>query len=317
MSLRQGAETVVDQCLAVEEGEEVVVMNDGNDLNLVEALLEVVESRAGSYGYFEFEEPERHGEEPPERVSDALLESDAFIAPTQKSISHTEARRNATGEGVRGATMPGITREIWTGSLSADYEEIAGLCLRVYERLEGAEEARIETPSGTDLELEIVEDYFLQDTGMLQEPGDFGNLPAGEVFGAPVNASGVLVIDHFPHAPDGTRVEIEDNMAVSVEHPGNEESELAEAFEDVEGARNLAEFGIGANPEAELIGNTLQDEKVLGTVHFAFGDNSSMVPEGDERRVGAEVHWDSVCEDPTVSVDGEFLLDEGEPLFLQ
>ncbi|MDY6773913.1 MAG: aminopeptidase, partial [Candidatus Nanohaloarchaea archaeon] len=132
-----------------------------------------------------------------------------------------------------------------------------------------------------------------------------------------VNASGTLVVDQFPHAPHGTRVEIEDNEAVAVEHPGEEGSELAEAFDDVEGARNVAEFGIGTNPEAELVGKTLQDEKVLGTVHVAFGDNSSMVPGEDERRVEADVHWDSVCEEPTVLLDGEPLIEEGEPLFAQ
>ncbi|MFB6077339.1 MAG: hypothetical protein ABEK12_04380, partial [Candidatus Nanohaloarchaea archaeon] len=71
----------------------------------------------------------------------------------------------------------------------------------------------------------------------------------------------------------------------------------------VDGARNVAEFGVGTNPAATLIGNILQDEKVLGTVHVAFGDNTSMVPGSDDHRVDAEVHWDVVCEEPTVRFD--------------
>ncbi|MDY6769243.1 MAG: aminopeptidase [Candidatus Nanohaloarchaea archaeon] len=314
MSLREGAKTVVHQCLNVQEDEEVIVVNDGNDPNIIDALLKVLDKTA-EYQYMEYEPGERDGEEPPERVADALHDSDVFIAPTQKSLSHTKARQAANEAGARGATMPGVTAEIWTTSLLADYEEVADLCQSVYDRLSGASTVRIETPSGTDLELEVVPDYYQQDTGIIHEPGAFGNLPAGETFGAPVNASGTLVVDHFPYAPEGTRIEIEDNRAVSVEHPEQEESELSEAFEEVDDARNVAEFGVGTNPAAELVGKILQDEKVLGTVHIAFGDNSSMVPDNDDNRVEADIHWDTVCEDPTVWVDDEKVIDEGEPLF--
>ncbi len=314
MSLREGARTVVNQCLDVQDDEYVVVVNDGNDPNIIDALLKVLDG-AAEYQYMEYEPGDRDGEEPPERVADELREADVFIAPTQKSISHTRARRAATEAGARGATMPGMTAEIWTTSLLADYEEVAQRCKAVHELLSSTDTVRVETPSGTDLELDVVPDYYREDAGIIREPGQFGNLPAGETFGAPVNASGTLVIDHFPFAPAGTRVEIEDNRAVSVEHPEQEGSELSEAFEEVDGARNVAELGVGTNPEAELIGRTLQDEKVLGTVHVAFGDNSSMVPENDGNRVEADVHWDAVCEDPTVLFDGEKIIDEGEPRF--
>lgn len=314
MSLLAGAETVVDECLDVQEDEYVVVVHDGNDLNIIDALLTTLEGRA-EYDYLEYEPPERHGGEPPERVAERLREADVFIAPTGKSISHTAARRAATDAGARGVTMPGITQEIWSNALVADYEEISRLCAAVHSRIADADTARIETSSGTDLELDIVDDYYRPSDGLVHEPGAFGNLPAGETFGAPVDASGTLVIDHFPFAPEGTRIEIADNEAVAVEHPSDEESELARAFDRVEGARNVAEFGVGTNPEATLIGNMLQDEKVLGTVHIAFGDNSVMVPAGDDRRVEAEVHWDAVCEEPTVWFDGEKVLDRGEPLF--
>lgn len=314
MSLREGAKTVVNQCLNVQPDEQVVVVNDGNDPNLIDALLTVLDSTA-EYQYMEYEPPERQGGEPPDRVAEALRGADVFIAPTQKSLSHTRARREATEDGVRGATMSGITQDIWATSLLADYEEVARRCQAVYDRLSGTETVQIETPSGTDLELEIVMEYYTQGTGIYHNPGEWGNLPAGETYGAPVNASGTLVIDHFPFAPEGTAVEIRENRAVSLEHPGREGSELSEAFEEVRGARNVAEFGVGTNPEAELIGNTLQDEKVMGTIHIAFGDNSSMVPDGDDNRVETGLHWDAVCEEPTVRLDGEPLIDAGEPLF--
>lgn len=315
MSLRAGARTVVRQCLNVREDEYVLVVNDGNDPDLIDALLSALENVTSDVRYLEYEEPERHGTEPPAAVAEALRESEVFIAPTRTSLSHTEARRNASAAGARGVTMPGVTRDIWSTSLLADYDEVERYCRVVYDLVESAAEAHIETPSGTDLTLEVDIDSYEQDTGLVHEPGDFGNLPAGETFGAPVAAEGTLVIDHFPYAEAGTRIEIRDNEAVAIEHPDGGTSELAEAFDEVDGARNVAEFGIGTNPAATLIGNTLQDEKVLGTVHVAFGDNSSMVPDGDPRRVTAGIHWDAICEDPTVTFDAETVLNDGEPLF--
>ncbi|MFB6215595.1 MAG: aminopeptidase, partial [Candidatus Aenigmatarchaeota archaeon] len=113
------------------------------------------------------------------------------------------------------------------------------------------------------------------------------------------------------------KVEIRDGEVVAIESRGKEKSELEKAFEDHPCAKNMAEFGFGTNPEATIIGNTLQDEKVLGTVHFAFGDNCSYIPEGDERRNPCSIHWDSVCDDPTVYFDDRKILDNGEPVFLE
>lgn len=316
MSLRKGAETVVHQCLNIQEDERVLVVNDGNDQDLIDVLLEVVDETTYESDYIEYPEPDNHGEEPPENVADAMKRADVVIAPTLKSLTHTDARRDACDAGTRVATMPTITKEIWNTSLQADYHEVKEISEKVYSMLEDTSEVRITTPSGTDLRFEINIDYYHTDTGIIHNPGDFGNLPAGEADGGVVSAEGVLVTDHFPFAPEGTRVEIEDNKAVSVEHPGNSTSELSEAFSTVDGSRNVAEFGFGTNPAATLIGNVLQDEKVLGTVHIAFGDNSSYIKEG-ERKVNCDIHWDTVCESPTVWFDDTKVLNRGETVFLE
>ena len=127
---------------------------------------------------------------------------------------------------------------------------------------------------------------------------------------------GTLVIDHFPFAPSGTKVEIRNGQVKAIEHPGNKSSELAEVFDEKPCSKKIAEFGFGTNPEATLIGNVLQDEKVLGTVHVAFGDNTHYVENGSERANPCDVHWDTVCEKPTVWFDEQKVLDDGEPVFL-
>lgn len=310
MSLRKGAETVVKQCLNVEEDETVLLVNDGNDQDLIDALKEVIEEEA-SLEFMEYDQPDTSGTEPPQEVAERMTQVDAFLAPTVKSISHTQARQDAVKAGTRGATLPGINKEIWNSSLQADYYRVKEITEKAYSFLEDGQKITVQTPSGTDLEFKVRHDSFFQDTGILHKSGDFGNLPAGEVHGGVIEANGTLVIDHFPHAPSGTEVEIQNSRVVSVRG----ESELAQKL-DTDCVRNIAEFGFGTNPEATLIGKTLQDEKVLGTVHVAFGDNSNYFPDGHDRFTECSVHWDTVCESPTVKFGGKTMLENGEPVFL-
>ncbi|MBC5792890.1 MAG: aminopeptidase [Nanohaloarchaea archaeon] len=314
MSLKKGAETIVDQCLKIKENEKVLVLNDSNDQNLIDSLLEVLKSKDIEHQLLEYEEPESHGDEPPENVLEKMKEFDVVIAPTNKSLSHTEARKEACDSGSRVATLPQVDKQVWNTSIQADYERVDQITEKVYSMLEQSERVRIETPSGTKIEFDVDIDTYILDGGIITEKGGIGNIPAGETGGFPENISGVLVIDHFPFAPSGTKVEIEDGEVVAIEHPEEaKSSELAEAFEEKPCSRRIAEFGFGTNPEAELIGNVLQDEKVLGTVHIAFGDNTTYV--SDERSNPCGIHWDTVCESPTVWFDDRKVLDEGEPMF--
>lgn len=312
MSIRSGAETIVKQCLDVGKDEHVLVLNDSNDQEFIDALMEVLEEEAGLALFKEYEEPENHGDEPPEEVAKAMKDADVAIAPTMKSLSHTDARRQACEAGTRVATLPTIDREIWNGSLQADYERVKEISERVYSMLEDTGTVRIETPSGTDLKIDIDFESFHKDTGLIHEKGGFGNLPAGESDGAATNARGTLVVDNFPVSGEGAELELKENEVVA--YRGEEGTDLEEGLNNIECAKNVAELGIGTNPEASVIGNILEDEKVLGTVHVAIGDNSSYL--SGSRAVECEVHWDAVCERPTVWFDDEKVIDEGEPVFL-
>lgn len=317
MSPYDGAVTIVEQCLQIKEDEDVLILNDDNDEELFESLFKVLKEKNVNYEYVKYPEPESSGTEPPESVANKMKNFDVVIAPTLKSLSHTKARKEANKAGVRVTTMPTVNKEIWRTSLQADYHKVKEITEKVYDLLENTSEVRIETPSGTDIEFDVEYDTFHTDTGIITEPGDFGNLPAGEFSGYPSNINGVLVLDHFPFSPKAHKVEIKDGEVVALQNKDGENySELEKVFEEKLCVKKMAEFGFGTNPEATIIGNTLQDEKVLGTVHLAFGDNCSYVREGDSRRNPCDVHWDSVCEKPTVWFDNTKILDEGEPVFL-
>lgn len=307
-NLREGAETAVVQCMDVSEDDEVLIVTDEKRKDIAEAIREVSLEESDETVFMDIEETDQHGAEPPRSVASAMKDADVVLAPTTYSLSHTKARIAACENGARVATLPGITKEIFTTSMLADYEDIRERSEKLYRLLSEADEVHVKSPSGTDIEMKVDMDRWHTDTGILHEPGDFGNLPAGETDGSPLEAEGKIVIDWLKMegeeiAPPGTEVKIRDNRAVDI----SEDCRLKEAFEEVENARTLAELGIGTNPQATLIGNILQDEKVMGTCHFAFGDNTSYG--GDS---SSEIHWDSIIKEPTIDFGDKRIMESGK-----
>jgi leucyl aminopeptidase (aminopeptidase T) len=78
-----------------------------------------------------------------------------------------------------------------------------------------------------------------------------------------------------------------------------------------EGSRTIAELGIGTNPYARITGNVMTDEKVMGTIHIAIGHNAVPPYNGQNR---APIHLDGVMGQPTLTIDGDTLIDNGEYL---
>lgn len=156
-----------------------------------------------------YEEPENHGEELPEEVAKRMKDVDVVIAPTLKSLFHTEARKKANEEGVRVATLPTVSKEIWNTSLQADYSEVERITEKVSDMIEETDEITVKTPSGTYLRFNVKFDIFRNDRKVLGDQGNFGNLPVGEPNGFSANIEGTLVLGHFPSSPDAKKVRSE------------------------------------------------------------------------------------------------------------
>jgi len=297
--------------LAVKEGEQVLVVTDTGKTRIAEALAYASRAVGAEVSVIVMLPRERSGVEPPKPVAEAMMGADVIFMPTTRSLTHTEARRRATEAGARIASMPGITEDMMsTGAMTADYEQVAALTEAVARALEGGREVHITTPSGTDLIMSIEGRGVLRDTGLYHRPGDFGNLPAGEVCLAPVEGTteGILVIDRMGSVVTRPlKVRVERGRAVEFEGPDAER--LLELLRSAdENAFNIAELGIGTNPKARFRGIVLEDEKILGTVHIAFGDNRSF-PGG---RVASSIHVDGILFRPTVVVDGRTIMRDGK-----
>jgi leucyl aminopeptidase (aminopeptidase T) len=259
-------------------------------------------------------ERHQHGEEPPASVAAAMLEADVLLVPTVQSLSHTAARKAATDAGARAATLPGATEEMLARVMSADMEELRRRGSELADLLTAGSEAHITSAEGSDLTLNIDGREGIPDSGELTEPGAFGNLPCGEGFISPHHdsGSGKLVVDGviasigIPEKP--VELTIEDGALVDATGEMGEELMRQLTAAGPDGTR-VAELGIGTNEKAILTAELLEDEKLLGTVHVAFGASAGI---GGEIQV--PVHLDCVVMKPTLTVDGREVIRDGQLL---
>jgi leucyl aminopeptidase (aminopeptidase T) len=312
--LDSAVRTVVRQCMGVTAGEEVLVICNPVTEE-IGALMRIEAQGDGADATLAvISERESHAAEPPRPVAAAMAAADVVLAPTIQSLSHTAARKAASDAGVRIATLPGVTEEMLARLMNGDLDEMRRRGWAIVSALNRGSQVRITCRHGSDLSFSIEGRDGIVDAGELSAKGAFGNLPCGEGFIAPVEgtAEGTLVVDGSIAAiglvESPVRLTIEGGHLTGV--TGDEGAQLMELLtpHGPDGT-NVAELGIGTNEEAILTGNILEDEKIFGTAHVAFGASA-----GIGGTVQVPVHLDVVVKEPTVEIDGEAILGGGELL---
>lgn len=299
------------ECLGVGPTESVLVIYNDEQREIAEALTAAAKPRARAVIMLQFPALSRHGEEPPAEIAEAMARADVVFAPTSRSLSHTQARTQATEQGARIATMPTITKEMFVRTIPVDYAELKRKGESLAARLTSASTSTITTAAGTEIVLSLEGRMGRSDDGNLQMRGMFGNLPAGEAYIAPHEtvADDTIVFDGslagYGRLNSPTRVTVRGGRAVDAD---GEAGEWLLRILEVGGehGRSLAELGIGTNPSAILSGDVLEDEKVIGTIHLAFGTSVGL---GGVNLAG--VHIDGIMLKPTLELDGVPVLDEG------
>lgn len=311
--LKSGVEQVLYKCMGIKEGEELLIVTDDKTASLGDLFYDVALSQGLQAESLQYPALTMDGMEPPCDVADALLNSDVAILITSTSLTHTRARKAASDKGVRIASLPGFTEEMLKAPMMVDYDAMTVLSQKVAKLLTAAKKARITTKAGTDLSMSLESRAGEDDCGIYDTPGAFGNLPAGEAYIAPLEgtANGSLVYDASMGGvgllTEPIRVTVKDGWAVKVE--GGEEAKRLQAILDKAGKNgtNIAELGIGTNEGARVTGSVLEDEKVLGTVHIALGDNANF-----GGKVDADCHLDGILSAPNLYLDDELVMKDGQ-----
>ena len=307
--LDRAVQTVVRRCLNVQPDEDVVVVVDEPLQDLGEKLRNAAQQSGADAVLTVMSPRPTDGSEPPAPVAEALAACDVFIAPASRSLSHTLARKRASESGARGATMPHVTADMLARLMAIDFDRLRSRSHAIAELLDKGAEAHVTCPRGSDLRLDLRGRQGIADDGDLTARGAFGNLPCGEGFIAPAGGEGTMYARSI--AAIGltrghpAKLTVENGHLTAATGPEGEQL-LGILEEHGPAGTNLAELGVGTNDRATLTGNVLEDEKILGTIHVAFG--ASIAIGGT---VSVPIHLDCVVTEASLEIDGTRVLDEG------
>ena len=309
--LGRGRDDLLDRCLAIAAGEQVVLLtDDGSDALVVEGLVEGIAVRDAVPVVSRIPMPPLPGSEPPDPVAAMLLSADAVIELTSVFIGSNLARRRANEAGARYVAMPGVRAGTFRdgGPLTVDFDAIRTDAERIGAAWGAAERFRLTTPAGTDLEGSVHERPGRVLHGLARTEGAYMAPPDIEAGTAPVegSANGVAVIDadllfmgRGP-LPEPVVLTVEDGQIVGIE--GEEADRLTGMLArcgDDHRMRNLAEVSMAYNPAGTVCDVPMETESALGTAHIALGNSIAY-----GGTVDAVAHLDCVMRDATLELDG-------------
>ncbi|MEQ6857079.1 aminopeptidase [Lysinibacillus capsici] len=289
--------------LNVQSSESLLILTDSHKQDIAKTFYEAGLSITANTMFMVMPLLEKSGQEPIHAVSELMANADVTLCITSHSLTHTLARKHACEKGGRVATMPGVTLEMLEqGALHADAQEIEAMVEKYVLLLDTTKDIRI-VKDGHELTFSVEGRCGIRSTGVIRQPGEYGNIPSGESYIAPIetSANGEILVD-------GSIANIgvlKEPLLLKIKNGRLEEAigpdgpRLLALLGEGNG-RVIAEFGIGANKSAILCGNVLEDEKVYGTIHIAFGSNA---PFGGAN--ASDVHIDCVVKSPIVYFDGQ------------
>lgn len=316
--LLESAKIALRDCMWLKRHEKLLIVTDIEKDVIGDALFYAAAELCDEPYLMLMKPRSRDGENLPAIIEEAMKKADVVVIPTSKSATHTDARINACAAGARVGTLPGITQDTMERCFKADYKEIARKTVELTRLLTEASKIHVTTPSGTDIRFSVEGINALASTGVVSTAGKFGNIPSGEAYMMPKEgtAEGKIVIDGsvanigLLDRDDPIIVKVEGGFATDIKG-GKDAERLRKMLEPFgKDARNIAEFGVGTNDAAKLVGDILEDEKVMGTVHFAFGNNKSM-----GGTFGVQIHIDGLLLNPTFSLDDKIIMRDGKFLF--
>jgi len=316
MELTFAIHSIFNDCLKLKKNEKCLVLCDEPMQDLALRIHEQGKSVCDHVQCLMLPEIRQPNTEPPKAIGCYLAAQEAAILLTSRSLSHTRMRQKASRQGCRMISLPGATRDMLIRNMTGKYASMIGQSRKLADILTIGKSGKLTTRGGTDLSFSLARMKGFADTGMVHEPGQFSNIPAGEacISQAQNSSEGILVLDGsfsgIGKIQSPIHMRVKDGFVARVSG-GAEAEKIRDLLKNYgKKGRNLAEIGIGTNPFAKLNGIILEDEKVLGTAHIGIGNNISF-----GGSVAIPCHFDGIMLNPTLSIDGNIILENGKLLF--
>jgi len=325
MELMSAAYKLVREVLKVEKGENVVITIDtAGDWRVAEAVAEATYIVGGKPLVLWYPSPSAVGRAadpylPLHPLKECIKNSDVWIEFNKSWLLYSTVYEEAMKIGktryicLVGMNVDMIVRTIGRVNIPIIYE----FQKRLADLTSKGRRVKITSPAGMNVEFENDPERPVLVEGEVSGPGEY--MLFGQVDWAPIEESinGRIVFDGSIWPPHELGL-LKEPIALDVENgriagiSGGREARIFERwlkdFND-EKMFCIAHLSYGCNPGAKLTGNILEDERVWGVVEWGIGSQSSTF----KGKLGlASSHTDGICLNPTVTIDGETILQDGE-----
>lgn len=312
--MAKGAKTLIEILAEVKKGEKVLILCDFNTVDVGVALVSQV-LQNDALPFLTIIPPlKMHGEPLPDAITEMAKHVNVLIAPMTTNIAHTATRYEAQKSGVRVMVLPEANEKLLSSeALQADFYGLRPKIEKMAELLSKANSAKVTTPKGTAIYMGLEERRGRALHGFTQ-PNDISAGPCLESSIAPVEGTseGVIVVDvSIPGLgllSETIEILVHEGWAREI-RGGIEARRFKNLLESKKDPNiyNIAELGIGMNPNCKAEGSMLLDEGVQGTIHIALGTNAYI-----GGKVKASGHYDVIISNPTLELDGVVIVKDGK-----
>lgn len=307
--LYQAAEKAIVQALALKEGEQFLLVTDKHKMEIAEALAYWAKEVGAETTTYLMTEALRPITEPTTLFRLLCMKASAMAYMLDARMEEKSFRGYMVKAGFvnsRICMMPGLTRDMMERLVNIDFHELDMFGKKLVDKLADSEDIVVENADGTHIEFSIKGRKWKNDNGDISQKGMHGNLPAGEIFTAPVEESfnGKLAISLIDDQLGKGVMEFKNGRLIGYKGEGIEKI-VAHIGEDETG-KIIGEFGIGTNPRAKICPNMLEAEKAFGTAHFAIGDSYGIGINTSPH------HYDALVDKVSIRTNGEYIVRDGK-----
>jgi len=307
--LYQAAEKAIKQALAIKGGEQFLLVTDKQKMEIAEALAYWAKEVGAETTTYLMTEALRPITEPTNLFRLLCVKASAMAYLLDPRMEEKPFRGYMVKAGVancRICMMPGLTRDMMERLVNIDFHELDIFGKKLMDTLADSEEVLVENEAGTHVEFSVKGRKWKNDNGDISQKGSHGNLPAGEIFTAPVEKSfnGRLAISLIDDQLGDGIMEFEKGRLIRYE--GNGIQKILAYIGKDETGKIIGEFGIGTNPKAKICPNMLEAEKAFGTAHFAIGDSYGLGLNTSPH------HYDALVDKVSIRTNGEYHVRDGK-----
>ncbi len=314
--LINGIRSILEASMAVKPGEHVLVISDNESESMwVGQIIMNVANLMGTEAIMTVIKPTEHAaQEPPPSVALAMKSVDVIFRVTDRgNLAHTTARKEAIAAGARFYSVCQIPLDDLKKGVSAvDLRLIKERTEALAQRLAQANVATLTSPLGTNITLSLAGREALA-------LNPLGHVPTflyyAEAAIAPVEgtAEGTIVADlevvnwgYLLREP--LHYTVKAGKVVDIAGSPQDVDWLHKVAATDENATNIAELGIGTSHIIPLpMQGTRRDAARIGTAHIAIGRNDDI-----GGKTFSQIHIDSLMSRPTIELDGQCILKDGE-----